>query len=70
MYYVSQIYAQKQELIAVEFSELITFNFVVGKPKIKTVWANVNKKALIKDMRNWNTSKCEWSYVLQQLPDD
>ena len=37
MYYVSQICTQKQELIAVEFSELIAFNFVGGKPNIKMV---------------------------------
>ena len=68
MYYVSQIYTQKQELIAVEFSELIAFNFVGGRLNIKMVWTNVNKKAFIEDLRNWNTSKCE--VVFQQQPDD
>ena len=37
MYYVSQIFTKKQELIAVEFSELIAFSFVGGKPNIKMV---------------------------------
>ena len=37
MYYVSQIYTKKQELIAVEFSELIAFSFDGGKPNIKMV---------------------------------
>lgn len=37
MYYVSQIYAKKQELIAAEFAKLIAFNFVGGKPNIKMV---------------------------------
>ena len=37
MYYVSQIYAKKKELIAAEFAKLIAFNFVGGKPNIKMV---------------------------------
>ena len=46
MYYVSQIYAKKQELIAAEFAKLIAFSFVGGKPNIKMVWTNVSKKSV------------------------